>query len=344
VPAKYRTLIPGYIMLGWRRTKAPQRQRCAPARSGLYFSRKTCSLSPPTMKSPTSHCVRYTLLGAFLLGALFSSQAHAQNPPPRISAPAASPPATLKQRVGFTDVEVTYSRPGMKGRKVFGGLTPLGELWRTGANAATKVTFSTPVKINGTELPAGAYALFSIPDRNEWTVIFNRATGDWGAYSYKAENDVLRVKARPVRLAQPVETFTIDINDIRTESATLNLIWENTRVPVTFEVGAVQQVVAQIDSVIASGATLTPREYYTAAMFYYDHNLDLKKARTWVEEATKGADVPFFMLHGKAKILAKLGDKPGAIAAAKQSMAAARGGSAEAEYKRLNEALIASLR
>jgi hypothetical protein len=282
-----------------------------------------------------------------LIGAILSGPALAQNQQgPRINTPAPSPTATLKQKVGFTDVEVVYARPGVKDPKIFGGLLPHGEVWRTGANTATKITFSTPVKIGGKELAAGSYALFSIPDANEWTVIFNKVTGEWGAYSYKQENDALRVKAKPVTLSQPVETFTIDINDIRTESATLNLIWEKTRVPVKFEVDVVKQVVAQIDSVMASGQTLSPQAYFTAAMFYYDHGLDLKKAKTWVEEATKGDQPQFFMVHGKAKILAKLGDKSGATEAAKKSIALAEaaGGPVASEYRRLNETLIASLK
>jgi hypothetical protein len=294
------------------------------------------------MKIPPSLSARL-----FLLGSIIATAALAQGQQgPRINAPAPSPASTLKQKVGFTDIEVVYARPGMKGRKIFGGLLPFGEVWRTGANAATKVTFSTPVRIDGKELPAGSYALYSIPGEREWTVIFNQVTGEWGAYSYKQENDALRVKVKPVSLTLPVETFTIDINDIRTEAATLNLEWEKTRVPVKFEVDAVKQVVAQIDSLIASGQTLPPQAYYTAAMFYYDHGLDLKKAKTWVEEATKGDKPQFFMLHGKAKILAKLGDKAGATEAARKSIAAAaaQGGPVAAEYKRLNETFLAGLK
>jgi hypothetical protein len=283
----------------------------------------------------------------FVLGSVLLTSAAAQNQSgPRIDAPAASPSSTLKQRVGFTDVEVVYARPSVRGRKIFGGLLPYGEVWRTGANSATKVTFSTPVRINGTELPAGSYALYSIPDAKEWTVIFNKVTGEWGAYSYKQENDALRVKTKPVALAQAVETFTIDVNDVRTESATLNLVWEKTRVPVKFEFDVVKPMVAQIESVIASGKTLSPQVYFTAAMFYYDNGLDLNKAKTWAEQATKGDKPQFFMLHGKAKILAKLGDKAGATEAAKQSMAVAQaqGGAVASEYKRLNETLLASLK
>jgi hypothetical protein len=298
------------------------------------------SLSP--MQILQNNLFRILVLGAFIITAAPAQDQQG----PRINAPAASPASTLKQRVGFTDVEVVYARPGMKGRKIFGGLLPYGEVWRTGANAATKVTFSTPFRIAGTELPAGSYALYSIPGPREWTVIFNKVTGDWGAYSYKQENDALRVKAKPVSLALPVETFTIDINDVRTESATLNLVWEKTRVPVKFEVDVIKSTVAQIDAIMSSGQTLSPQVYYTAAMFYFDHGLDLQKAKTWAEKATKGEKPPFFMLHGKAKILAKLGDKAGATEAARKSIevAQAQGGAVATEYKRLNESLLATLK
>ncbi|MEX2044084.1 MAG: DUF2911 domain-containing protein [Opitutus sp.] len=295
-----------------------------------------------------------TLLRLTLAGLLFTGVVHAQAAaqpakapqPPKISTPPASPAGTLTQRVGFTDVEISYARPGVKDRRIFGGLVPHGEVWRTGANTSTKVTFSTPVTIDGRELPAGSYALFSIPGPGEWTVIFNRVVGEWGAYSYKEENDALRVKVKPVTLSQPVETFTIDINDIRIESATLNLSWERTKVPVPFKVEVIKPVLAQIDEAMASGAALPASAYFQAAMFYFDNGLDLNKARAWVEEATKDENPRFFMLHGKARILAKLGDKAGATAAATQSIAAAekQGGPVGAEYKRLNEALLASLK
>lgn len=306
------------------------------------------------MKTATPHIARPGLVALLLAAALVSAPAaqaaqakDAKAPAaPKISAPPASPASTLKQRVGFTDIEIVYARPGVKERKIFGGLVPYGEVWRTGANTATKITFSTPVKIGGKELAAGSYALFSIPGPKEWTVIFNSVTGEWGAYTYKKENDALRVTAKPVNLSQPVETFTIDINDIRTESATLNLSWEKTRVPVRFEVDAIRNVIAQIDAAMNSGQQLPPSAYFTAAMFYYDHGLDLQKARGWAEEATKGEKPQFFMLHGKAKILARLGDKSGATAAARQSIAAAEatGGPVAAEYKRLNETLLAGLK
>jgi Protein of unknown function (DUF2911) len=261
---------------------------------------------------------------------------------PKIEFPLPSPASTLKQRVGFTDIEINYSRPGVKGRVIFGGLVPYDQVWRAGANAATQISFSTPLKFNGTELPAGTYGLFAIPGRDEWTVIINKTAKQWGAYQYDPKDDVLRVKATPVNLAQPVETFTIDVNDVRDESATLNLIWEKTRVPVKLEVDITTKIVSQIDAAMASDGK---KPYDQAAMFYLEHNLDLKKAAAWMDAAIAGQPAAFYLLYHKARLLARIGDKAGATAAARASidLASRATGPARAEYIHLNEALIASL-
>jgi hypothetical protein len=292
-----------------------------------------------------SSTLRVAVLGSLLACTGFAQPTPAPKAPaaPRIDFPQPSQTATLEQRVGLTDIEVVYARPSARGRKVFGGLVPYGEVWRTGANTSTKITFSTAVKFGTQELPAGSYALFSIPGDREWTVIFNKVVGEWGAYTYKPDNDALRVKVSSAPLAEAVESFEIDISDIATESATLNLAWEKTRVPVKFQVDAVKPVVAQIEAAMASGATLPANVYFSSALFYLDNNLDLNKAKTWVDEATKGPNPPFYMLYHKARILAKLGDKAGATATARQSIAAAQGATKD-EYTRLNEALIASLK
>jgi len=278
-------------------------------------------------------------------GLAFAASLFAQAPqPPKIVFPAPSPAATLKQRVGLTDIEINYSRPGLKGRVVVGNIDPYGKVWRTGANSATRISFSTPVKLQGSNLDAGTYELFTIPGQDEWTVILQKAAKQWGAYQYKQENDVLRVKAKPVALADPVETFTIDINDIRDDSATLNLIWANWRVPVKLEVDVVSILVPQIEAVMASDAAKKP--YAQAAMFYRDHDLDLKKAAAWMDTAIAAQPDAYYLIYHKASILAKMGDKAGAIATARQSIALAAKdtGPAKDEYTRKNEALIASLR
>lgn len=268
---------------------------------------------------------------------------NAQNEPPKVEFPAASPASTVKQRVGITDITIEYSRPGIKDRKVFGGLVPYGEVWRTGANQATKVTFSTPVKFGGADVPAGSYALFSIPGEKEWTVILSKVTGQWGAYRYDKKDDVTRATVAPVKLSEPVETFTIDVNNIRDESATLNLVWEKTCVPVKLEFD-LKPLAAQIETVMASNEAKKP--YAQAAMFYLDHGLDLKKAAGWMDEALKAQPDAFYLIYRKGLILEKLGDKAGALAAAQKSleMAAKAEGGIRDEYTRLNKELIARLK
>src|SRR5476649_2473272 len=142
--------------------------------------------------------------------------AFAQTPP--VEFPAPSPACTLKQRVGLTDIEVVYSRPGIKGRQIFGSIVPYGKVWRMGANNATKLTFSTPVKINGADIPAGSYSLFAIPGEDEWTIIINKITGQSGL-AYDEKTDLVRFKAVPVKTSQTIETFTIEFNRIADESA-----------------------------------------------------------------------------------------------------------------------------
>jgi hypothetical protein len=286
--------------------------------------------------------VRPVLLAAAAL--LAANLASAQSPAPRVEFPAASPAATVKQRVGVTDIEITYSRPGMKGRTIFGGLVPFGQIWRTGANAATKVTFSTEVTLGGTKIPAGTYELFTIPGEQEWTIIIHKDTSQWGAYRYDAANDVARVTAQPVALATPVETFTIDVNDLRDDSATVYLTWEKTSVPVKLSVDVVTPLVPQIEAVMASDAARKP--YANAAMFYLDHGLDLNKAAAWIDEAIAAQPGAFFLVHRKARILAAAGDKAGALAAAEASLEGAvkAGGAIGDEYAKLNRELIASLK
>jgi hypothetical protein len=287
----------------------------------------------------TTSSLRFVAMISLLATSLFAQSAAPDIPP-------SSPTATLKQRVGLTDIEIVYSRPGLKGRKIFGGLEAYGLVWRTGANSPTKITFSTPVKFGGKSVPAGTYGLYSIPGDKEWSVMINKiGEKDWGAYVYKQENDVARVTAKPVALAQPVETFTIDINDIRNESATLNLIWEKTRVPVKIEVD-VSEVRPKLEAFMASNAAKKP--YVNAAMFYFESGGDLKKALEWVDAAIKETPSAYYFVYRKALIQQKMGDKAGALATAKASREAAEKDTQREllskEYVRLNDTLIASLK
>lgn len=274
---------------------------------------------------------------AFGSGLMFAGGLSAQSN--RVEFPSPSPACTIKQHVGLTDIEIVYSRPGVKGRQIFGSLVPYDKVWRTGANAATKITFSTPVKINGADVPAGSYSLFTIPGENEWTIILNKTTGQSGL-QYDEKADVVRVKAVPGKQAEPVETFTIEFNDVRDDSASLNLVWDRTVVPVKLEMDLTSKLVPQIEAVMASDQKNKP--YYQAAMFYYDHGQDLQKAGKWVDAAIAQREA-HYIVYLKAKILAKLGDKEGAIAAAKRSSELAVKAS-DPGYVKMNEDLISSLK
>jgi hypothetical protein len=264
---------------------------------------------------------------------------------PKISFPAASPGATLTQRVGLTDILINYNRPGAKGRKVFGGLVPFDHIWRTGANTATKVSFSTPVKLNGTEIPAGTYELFTIPGAAEWTIVIHKNMSQWGAYSYDEKNDVARIKAKPVALTTPVETLEISVGDLRDESATLNITWEKVRVPVSLTVDVKSTLVPQIEAAMAAGGEKLP--YASAAMYYLENGLDLTKAAAWMDAAIAAQPDAFYLVYRKALILEKLGDRAGALATAQKSLEAANQAPSPAlkeEYVGLNQALIARLK
>ena len=279
------------------------------------------------------HCLR--LLPALALTAVLPAQA------PKIEFPVASPRSIVKQRIELTEIEINYSRPSLKGRVMVGQINPYGEVWRTGANEATRLTFSTPVKVQGHVLPADTYELFTIPGKDQWTVIFQKAGKQWGAYTYKPENDVLRVTAKPQAVAPPVESFTIDINDLHGESATLNLIWADWRVSVPLEVDTASVLVPQLEKLMASDAPKKP--YDRAALFYRDHNLDLKQAAAWMDAAVAEHPDAYYLLYHQATIRAKLGDKAGAIAAAKRSTELAIKAK-EDGYVRLNKDLMSSLR
>jgi hypothetical protein len=280
---------------------------------------------------------------AIACGLLLAASALAQTP--KVDFPAASPACTLKQRVGLTDIEIVYSRPGVKERTIFGGIVPYGKVWRTGANNATKITFSAPVKLNGMEIPAGTYALFTIPGEDEWTVIINKGAAQWGAFQYDEKADVARFKVSPMQLAEQIETFTIEFNEIRDESAVLNLVWDHVVVPVKIEIELTSKIVPQIEAAMASPDKKSDGFYFQAATFYYNHDQDLKKALDWVNAGLADKSrIAYEMLHLKAQILAKQGDKAGAIAAAKESselaIKAEGGGSS---FVKMNQDIISSL-
>ncbi|HEY3762465.1 MAG TPA: DUF2911 domain-containing protein [Verrucomicrobiae bacterium] len=282
-------------------------------------------------------------LAMFAFGLFLAAGTQAQTS--SIHFPDASPAGTLKQRVGLTDIEIDYSRPGVKGREVFGGIVPFGTVWRTGANQATRITFNTPVKLEGHEIPAGTYGLFTIPDKSDWTIIINKDANQWGSFQYKQEDDLVRFQVAPIALDIPIETFTIEFNRIRDESAVLNLAWDKTVVPIHLTVDVSSALVPQIQKAMADPGKKSDGLYFQAATFYYDHDLNLTNALNWVNSGlADNPNIAFEMMHLKAEILAKQGDKAGAIAAAKQSTSLAdKSEGPDNSFDKMNQDLINSL-
>ena len=243
----------------------------------------------------------------------------------QVKTPQSSPKTTVNQVVGLTDVTLDYSRPSAKGRVVFGDLVPFGKLWRTGANQNSMVTFSDDVVIKGNTLKKGKYAIFTTPKADMWEVIFYTDTENWGTpENWDANKVALSTMVDPTALGNHVETFTIGVNNLTNDSATLDISWEKTMVSIKFEVPTKKAAMASIEKVLAGP---TGNDYFSAAQYFYQADGDLKKALEYVNKAVssvkEGQDVPFWHLRLKSLIQAKLGDKAGAIATAKLSLAGA---------------------
>ncbi|MFD2201288.1 DUF2911 domain-containing protein [Shivajiella indica] len=260
----------------------------------------------------------------------------------QIQMPQASPAAQISQKVGLTDVIVEYSRPSMRGRKIFGELVPYGEVWRTGANAATILTFSTEVKIEGNAIPAGSYALYSIPGKTEWTMILSSNTKLWGAVGYSDADDVLRFKVKPGKTGQKYETMEINFVDITDTGTSIALKWETTRVKFRIETEVDGIVMAQIKELVIDQQPQNPGLYYQAANYYYTNNKDMNQAYEWIVKSVND-DPKYWTMHLKAKIELALGKKKEAIESATKSMEMAREAK-NPDYVGLNERLIKSIK
>lgn len=255
---------------------------------------------------------------AFML-ATYAIEAQVKTPQP-------SPKTTVQQVVGLTDVTLDYSRPSAKGRTIFGDLVPFGKLWRTGANLNSMITFSDDVTIDGKVLPKGKYALFTVPKADTWEIIFYKTTDNWGTPEEFKESDVaLRANAKPILTDRRVETFTLSIGNITNDAADLEIAWEKTFVALKFEVPSKKAAMASIAKVLAGP---TAGDYFSAAQYYYQANIDHNKALEFINKAIgmvkPGEDAPFWHLRLKSLIQAKLGDKKGAIETAKLSLAGAQ--------------------
>jgi hypothetical protein len=274
--------------------------------------------------------IKSVMLFVALLGAAnFANAQGAKFPQP-------SSGQTITQDFGLGKITLTYSRPNVKGRKIFGGMEPMGVVWRNGANAATRIKFTDAVKIEGKDLPAGEYGLFSIPGKNEWTIIFNKIADQWGAYEYKESDDVLRVKVKTTSLKDKVETLTMQFSAVSETSAQLNMMWENSAYSINITTSIDEKVMANI----AEAMKGEKKPYFNAALYYYQNGKDLKSALEWMTEAEKSDQkAPWYKLW-KGRIQLKMGDKAGAQASAQAGIDLATATKTD-EYVRLNAELLA---
>ncbi len=275
---------------------------------------------------------------SFLLVGVFG-----QSEKPGFEVPTTNSRAVVLQQVAATEIEVTYHRPGLRGRTIFGTFVPYGQVWRTGSDNATKISFSTPVTVGGTPIEAGTYELFTIPGEREWVVIIHQYRSQWGSYSYDRTYDVARVKAQPVPLPDPVETFTISFDDVTTNAATMNLSWDRVRVPVRIGIDIRATVVPQLEAALRGEGR---RPYFQAAMFYFENDLDIDRAAELIALALEANPGHIGMLYRQALILERKGDLEGATAAAERSLKGAASSQPQLreEYMRLNTELLTRLR
>lgn len=255
--------------------------------------------------------------------------------------PDASPFASVTQEIGANEVLVEYSRPGVKGRVIFGELVPYRQLWRAGANASTKLFTKEELLVQDQyKLPPGVYAIYAVPDKEEWTIILSRDSWLWGTFGYKEIYDAVRFKVKPHFLQDPVETFTVRFANICSGCAELQLLWEHTKVGFRISTHADEKVMADIKAFTANPEAKMAGEYYLAAKYYLDTQRDYEQALAWIDKALAYAPGAYWMTHTKAEILAKKGDYKAAIETARLSRDQARAMNSE-EYIRMNEEEIA---
>lgn len=265
---------------------------------------------------------------------LFLSLSNAQT----LTTPQPSPTQTIKQNFSVGSIDLSYSRPAKKGRKIMGELVPFGKVWRTGANGATTLTFSDDVTIGGKEVKAGKYGLLTIPDAGKWTIIISKDDNINNPANYKVENDVVRLQADVVTTPTTVENFTINFADITGSSCNVEMMWENTYVQFAITTGTDAKVMKQIDNLMNKDT----KPYYNAASYYYDNGKDLTQALTWINKALETNKEAFYMYMLKARILQKTGDKKASKAAAESCIEFATKAKND-DYIKMAKDLIATL-
>jgi hypothetical protein len=258
----------------------------------------------------------------------------------QVKTPQASPTGQIIQKIGMTTVTANYSRPGVKGRTIFGDLVPFGKTWRTGANENTKITIDTEITVDGQELKAGTYALYTIPNKDSWEIIFYDDAKNWGnPKKWDDSKIVAKTKVKPLAIPFSVETLTLAFNEIKSNSAVLEILWDKTYIAIPFEVPTDRIVMTSIDATMYGNPKTN--DYYAAAVYYLNNDKDIKLAKKWINKAVKQQkkNPKFYVIRKQSLIYAKAGDIKGAIKAAKKSLALAKEAN-NRDYINMNEASL----
>jgi len=240
----------------------------------------------------------------------------------QINTPRVSPASEVEQMVGLTEIEIEYSRPSMRGREVFGNLVPFGKVWRTGADNSTKISFDTDVIISGKTIQSGTYSIFSIPNKESWEIILYSDVELWGVPRDWSENKIVfssMFDVKKLKKSNTVETFTISFNDLTNNDVNMSISWENTSVDIKIEVPTRSMVESDINKVLSDNPKSS--DYYAAAVFYRQENINLDKALEWMNKAIEMNESPRFWQYRQQSLIMAANDKfADAVDAAKKSL------------------------
>ncbi len=273
----------------------------------------------------------------FFLAALLTTSCMGTFGQSQLKLPALSPGAKISQDFSVSNIEISYSRPSMRGRKIFGDVVPYGKIWRTGANASTKLKIGEDLEIAGQKIKAGEYALYTIPNKDKWEVILNTGTGTWTANGYPKDNDVARFMVKSSVVEDVCQTFSINVTDITYTTCKIEILWERTRIVLPVVAHNAENIEVNIDKAINHPAQLP---YFQSANYYFESDKRMDLAKMYIDKAIEQDPKAFYVWYLKARIEKKLGNKEAAIAAAKKSMETAKGSANEDEYMRNNLKLI----
>ena len=237
----------------------------------------------------------------------------------QINTPRFSPASEIEQMVGLTEIEIEYSRPSMRGREVFGNLVPFGKVWRTGADNSTKISFDTDVIISGKTVQSGTYSIFSIPNKESWEIIFYSDVELWGVPRDWSDDKIVFSSTYKVNKINTVETFTISFNDLTNNDVNMNISWENTSVDIKIDVPTRSMVEKDISNVLNDNPKAS--DYYAAAVFYRQENVNLSQALLWMNKAIEMFENPRFYHYRQQSLLMAANNKfSDAIDAANKSL------------------------